>query len=194
MARVEVEEADLLSLQHIHGTVDMIMKNPETRRTFLQAAKKANPKLTIPEVDAAAPVLEEVRGIESKLEKFLEAQAERDRKAAEDASIRAFQNKWAEQEAQLRAVGWRANGIEAVKKFAEDNGIADLSIAADAFERRNPQPEPAQSSGAGWNLFGGGNADKEDTFVSDMMKSNGNDEGRLDREIRDALADIRSAR
>lgn len=194
MARVEIEESDLLNLQHIHGMVDTIMKQPELRRTFLQTAKKANPKLTIPEVDAAAPVLEEVRGIESKLEKFLEAQAERDRKAEENARIVAFQNKWAEQEAGLRASGWRANGIEAVKKFAEDNGIADLSIAADAFERRNPQPEPAQSSGAGWSLFGGGSSDKEDTFVADMMKSSGNDEGRLDREIRDALADVRSAR
>jgi hypothetical protein len=195
MARVEIEEADLLNYRHIHGMVDTIMRQPELRKTFLETAKKANPRLAIPEVDAAAPVLAAVGGIQKRLTDFLAAQTERERKAEEDGRIRAFQSRWADQEQALLRGGWQAKGIEGVKKFAEENGISDLGIAADAFERRNPQPDPARSSGGGWgNLFGGGAVSTEDTFVKDMMNASGQDEGRLDREINATLADIRGAR
>ena len=195
MATVEIEEADLLNYRHIHGMVDTIMKQPELRKTFLETAKKANPRLAIPEVDAAAPVLAAVGGIEKRLTDFLAAQTERERKADEDGRIRAFQSRWADQEQALLRGGWQAKGIEGVKKFAEENGISDLGIAADAFERRNPQPDPAQSSGAGWGaLFGGNTPSEGDTFVSDMMKSSGENEARLDREINATLADIRGVR
>ena len=56
MAAREIEESDLLSLQHISSVVDAVMKQPATRTQFLQLAKRANPGLSIPEVDAAAPV------------------------------------------------------------------------------------------------------------------------------------------
>lgn len=192
MAKIEIEEADLANYQHLSGVVDTLMKSPDTRQSFLHLAKKANPKLAIPEVDAAAPVLNAIGGINKKVDDFINAQAAKDAKAEEDAAIRAFKNTWTEQETQLRQAGWRTPGIDEVRKFAEANSIADLTIAADAYERRNPQPDPAQSASAGWGLFG--DRTEADTFVADMMKSSGNDETRLDQEIRAALNDVRSAR
>lgn len=190
MAKAEIEESDLLNLQHISGVVDQVMKAPETRAQFLRLAKAANPKLSIPEVDAAAPVIGAVNSLNKKFDDFVTAQAEKERKAIEEGQINTLRNAWAADEAQLRSEGWRAQGIEQVRKFAEDNGISNLRIAADAFERRNPQPDPAQSRAAGWSLFAGPEA--EDTFIKDMMDSAGNNESRLDAEIRQTLADVRS--
>jgi hypothetical protein len=191
MAKVEIEEADLLSYQHISGVVDKVMRaSPQTRTQFLHLAKQADPKLSIPEVDAAAPVIGAVHTLNKKMDDFIAAQAAKEREAAERAQISSLQGKWNEAEQQMRRAGWRQAGIDQVKKFAETNGIADLSIAADAFERRNPQPEPATSR-VGWNLFTGPEA--EDTYIKDQMAAMGDSESRLDKEIRDTLAEVRSA-
>lgn len=207
MAKVEIEESDLLNMRHVAGVVETVMSDPESRRQFLHIAKARNPKLSIPEVDAAAPVMAEVRGITSKMDEFMAAQqkAEEDRQkkfdefmakqaedrrlAEEQAQVQKFQQTWAEQEAELRKEGWRTPGLDQVKQFAEANGIANLKIAADAFERRNPQPGPVESR-PGWNLFQG--PAEEDTFVKDQMQAQGNDDSRLDREIAATLAEIRA--
>lgn len=208
MAKVEIEEADLLNMRHVAGVVEQVMAVPEARSQFLRLAKTANPKLSIPEVDAATPVLAEMKAQGSKMDEFIEeqkqyaaaqqtkmdeflaAQAEDRRKAEEDKKIQAFQTTWDQQAAKLRRDGWRQSGIEQVQKFAEDNGIANLEIAADAFERRNPQPGPVESR-PGWNMFNTG-PQPEDTFVPDQMKAQGNDDSRLDREIQATLAEIRA--
>ena len=185
----EIEEADLLNLTHISNVVDQVMKTPETRGAFLQIAKKANPRLAIPEVDATAPFVGAIQGINKKLDDFITSQAEERRQAQQDAALRSFQTAWERDEADLRRDGWRDAGITQVKKFAEDNAIANLRIAADAFERRNPQPGPVDSR-VGWNLFTGPEA--EDTFIKDQMNAQGNDDARLDAEIRATLAEVRA--
>ena len=189
MASREIEESDLLSLQHISSVVDAVMKQPATRAQFLRLAKTAKPELSIPEVDAAAPVIGAVNGLNKKMDDFIAAQAEKERKAEEQSHINALQSRWASAEENLRRAGWRQQGIDQVRQFAEANGIADLTIAADAFERRNPQPGPADSR-VGWNLFTGPEA--EDTYVQDQMNAQGESDSRLDKEIRDTLAEIRA--
>jgi hypothetical protein len=190
MATKEIDESELLGMQHIAGVVDAVMKTPATRSQFLRLAKQAKPDLSIPEVDAAQPVIAAVQETNKRLNDFITAQAEKERKAEEDRQITNFQSRWAQDEADLRREGWRPTGIDQVKKFAEENGIANLRIAADAFERRNPQPGPVDSRAAGWNLFTG--PAEEDTFVKDMMDTGGESETRLDKEIRDTLNEIRS--
>jgi hypothetical protein len=190
MAKVEIEETDLAAYQHVKGVADAIMANPSTRSGFLRLAKTANPKLAIPEVDAAAPVMEAVAGVNKKLDEFIAAQQEQARKDAEAAAVRVMQSTWRDAESQLLQRGWLKAGVEEVKKFAEANGISDLTIAADAFERRNPQPMPAASASS-WNLFQ--RPEAEDTFVKDMMNGRGENESRLDQEIQQTLADVRSA-
>ncbi len=207
MAKVEIEEADLLNMRHIAGVTDAIMKIPAARQQYLQLAKAANPNLSIPEVDAAAPVIAALQTSNKKMDEFIEAQrqseierqkkfddfmaqqAEDKRLAEEQKTVAAFQQTWEQQKAELRKQGWRQSGIDQVTAFAEANNIADLSIAADAFERRNPQPGPVESR-PGWNLFT--NPTQEDTFVKDQMNAQGNDDSRLDREIAETLAEIRS--
>ncbi len=207
MAKVEVEEADLLNLRHIAGVTDAIMKVPAARSQYLNLAKQANPNLSIPEVDAAAPMLAALSGHNQKMDAFMEAQkaadaarqtkmdeflatqAEAKRLDDEAKQIATFNQTWDQQETKLRREGWREAGLKQVREFAELNGIASLEIAADAFERRNPQPGPVESR-PGWNLFTG--PAQEDTFVKDQMQAQGNDDTRLDREIAETLAEIRA--
>lgn len=190
MALKEIDESELLGMQHIAGVVDAVMKTPATRAQFLQLAKKAKPDLSIPEVDAAAPVYAAMQQTNKKIDDFIAAQAEERRKDAEDRQVAKFQERWTQDEADLRRDGWRQAGLDQVKKFAEDNGISSLRIAADAYERRNPQPGPVDPRAGGWNLFTG--PQEEDTFVKDMMDTQGEGDSRLDKEIRDTLNEIRS--
>lgn len=207
MAKVEIEESDLLNMRHVANVVNSVMADAGSRREFLRLAKSRNPTLSIPEVDAAAPIIEEVNSVRKMQEDFIESQravdADRAKKmdeflaaqeaartaAEEEKRVTAFQQTWEQQESQLRREGWRDSGIEQVRKFAEDNGISNLRIAADAYERRNPQPGPVESR-PGWNLFQ--QPETEDTFVKDQMEKQGEDDSRLDREIADTLAEVRA--
>lgn len=193
MALREVEEADYNAARGVVTVVDQIMKNPEARKLILQARKIADPNVSIPEIDATTPVNASLTEVKGELASLRADLAERDRKATEEKTLRQFEEKWNGQAAVLRAKGWREAGIDQVKTFAEENGIADLSIAADAWEARNPAPAPSTSGGGLFGMFGG-QADDKDTFIEDMMKAGGNDDARLDREIAATLADVRSGR
>jgi hypothetical protein len=126
---------------------------------------------------------------QTKMDEFLAAQEAAKVQAEDDKRIGAFQKTWEDQKADLRKQGWRQSGLDQVVAFAETHGISDLTIAADAFERRNPQPGPVESR-PGWNLFTG--PTEEDTFVKDQMTAMGNDDSRLDKEIAATLAEIRA--
>src|ERR1700679_2268357 len=102
MATKEIDESELIGMQHIAGVVDAVMKTPATRSQFLRLAKQAKPDLSIPEVDAAAPVLAAVQDTNKRLNDFITAQAEKERKAEEDRQVSAFQSRWAQDEAELR--------------------------------------------------------------------------------------------
>ena len=191
MAKIEVDEATYNALNHISTTVENIMKNPKTRTPFMQITKAANPNLAIPEVDAAAPAVAAIQQINKKLDDFVAAQAEKEAKAAEQRALDTFQAKWDAQAEELRRAGWRQNGIDAIKSFAEANHISDLAIAAKAYEYDNPMPQPERSGAAGWNLFMPKEA--EDNYIEELMKSGGDNEALLDQEIRKTLADVRAA-
>jgi hypothetical protein len=190
MANREIDEAEYAALSAVNGTVSAILSNPTARALMLKATKVARPNAVIPEIDAAEPINAAVSDVKGEIAKLREDLAERDRKAEEAARVSTFASKWADQQADLRRAGWRSAGIEAVVKFAEENGISDLSIAADAYAVRHPEPEPSAVGNGAWSMFGteGG---KEDTFVQDMMKSGGNDERRLDQEIASIIRDSR---
>lgn len=197
MAERTLDEAEYNALQSVHGVVAQILKNPAGRKLLLQARKAVDPNVSIPEIDAAEPINTAVADVKGDIA-ALRAELATDRQQrADEARVAAFAGKWADQEAGLRAQGWRNDGITAIRKFAEENAISDLSIAADAWEKRNPAPDISTGGAGAWNMFNGGAGgagDKEDTFVEDMMKAAGNDERRLDKEIAETIAAARQAR
>jgi hypothetical protein len=194
MARIEVDEADFNAAAGVTAVVNRMMQNPAARKLILQARKTVDPNVNIPEIDAAAPINASVDDVRGELSKLRQELAERDRKAEEERTIANFNQKWEGQASQLRAAGWRQAGIDAVKTFAEENGIVDLSIAADAWQARNPTP-PTTLNGGNIGLFGSGRSgDTEDTYIADLMKSGGDNDARLDQEIRATLNDLRANR
>lgn len=196
MARIEVEEADYNAAAGVTAVVQRMMSNPAARKLILQARKTVDPNVNIPEIDAAAPINAAVDDVRGELNKLRAELAAKDQAAEEERTLARFNAKWEGQASQLRASGWRQAGIDAVKTFAEENGIADLSIAADAWQARNPAPAPS-TSGGNFGLFGNRD-DADDTYVMDLMKSGspgGNvDERRVDKEIAAAIADARANR
>ena len=192
MADRTIDEAEYAALAGVNAVVTEIMRVPAARQMLLRARKTANPDIPIPEIDAAAPVITRIDGAMDEIRKLREDLAERDRKADEERRVAAFAGKWDEQKAQLRRDGWRLSGIDGVVKYAEEHGIADLTIAADSYAVRHPEPTVMASGNGAWNMFNTTGPDQTDTFVEDMMKSGGNDERRLDREIADIIRQART--
>lgn len=193
MADRTIDEAEYAALHGVNAVVSEIMKVPAARQMLLKARKTANPSAVIPEIDAAAPVIASVDGALEEIRKLRDDLAERDRKADEDRRIAQFTSRWEDQKAQLRRDGWRSTGIDGVVKYAEEHGISDLTIAADSYSVRHPEPTVSTSGTGAWNMFNSAAPDQADTFVEDMMKSGGNDERRLDREIADIIRQARTA-
>ncbi len=213
MAKVEVDESDFLASQATIRAVNGMLANPEARKLLLQARKKADPSVAIPEIDAAAPIQSsvdafktemaaalaaerEARAADLKSERealaAMRAEREAEKEAAKQAALIAdFQNNWNRQKAQLRADGWRDEGIEAIEKHAQERGIADLEIAAAHWEKLHPPAEPVTPNGSGsWGFMEGN--DENDKFVKAMIESRGEDEAALQTEINAALKDFRS--
>ena len=80
MALVEIDDGELASYKQVATVVNGLMANPKTRRTLLQAQKELNPNLVIPELDATAPVLDELKSFRADL---AADKAERDAEKAE---------------------------------------------------------------------------------------------------------------
>lgn len=191
MAVREVEESEFLSAKAVLQSVNEMLANPEARERLLQARKIANPNAIIPELDTKSAISAELSEFKRMREEEKAERAREKQEAEENKRISEFTNGWEKQKNKLRDNGWREEGIEAVEAFAQENGIGNLQIAADAWEKRNPPAEPVQPNGFGsWGFFD--QPAQDDTFVKTMLESQGENEGALDAEIRATLKDFRN--
>ena len=163
MAIREVEESELQQLYNIAGLYQSSLKNPRTRQATLRIVKELHPNASIPELDAADPIREEVAELRERME-----QQERDRQARELQA--EFAKKWQEGQRLVRDKGYTAEGLEQVEKFMQDNAIADHRIALPAFEALNPTAQPINPSGrSAWD-FGAPGAAGEDKLLDSLVK------------------------
>lgn len=189
MARVEIEEHELQSGKAVISAVNEMLNNSEARKLLMQARKKANPNVILPEFDTQEQVKSDLEQMREMLAAD-KAERQREREEMENSrKVSEFTKQWERKKRGLRERGFTDEGIQAVEAFAQENGIADIEIAADAYEKRNPPPEPVQSSSARWNFFDQPEAD--DNFTTKMIESRGENEGALDAEIQRALRDVR---
>ncbi len=212
MATREIDESEFLASQATIKAVNEMLAHPEARSLLLHARKKANPSVVIPEIDAAAPIQNSVAAFKAEIAAEMKAdrearaaelKAERDareamaaeRKAEKEAAAQAelvskFHAEWDRQKGQLRADGWRDEGIAAIEKHAQERGIADLEIAAAHWEKLHPPAEPVTPNGSGsWGFMDG--APDDDKFMKAMIESRGEDDAALNSEINAALKDFR---
>ena len=191
MALIQIEESELLQRQGVVDVLNKMLGNPEARKLVLQARKITEPGVSIPEIDAAAPLNGALNEIRKELQADRAArQKERD-EADQQRRLDEFNAGLDRQRTMLRQQGWTEEGLTEVLKHAQERGIPDLEVAAAHYEKLHPPSEPVSPNGASgsWGFFEESAA--EDTFVKDMIASQGNNEAALDKEIRLALADVR---
>lgn len=145
----EIDEGTLAQLRGAHQLLDKLLRDPKTRHDAEKLVKVHRPDFPTTE-DAAAPYLKQIKTLEDKLDKFLEAQTN----AKQDAEAEgAF--------GRLRASGYTDEGIGKIKKLMADRTIPDVEAAAALFDKLNPAPPP-QPPGLHSTSWGIGDSTQDD--------------------------------
>src|ERR1700679_1332004 len=142
----EIDETRLGSLNAIAQIADSLLKNPKTRKKYLEAVKEARPDLPIPEIDAAAPVQVEVNSIREEFTKELKALREERENEKKDRQLDSIRSQYNKGKQELADLGYTPEGIADLEKFMETNGLTDFTLARKAYEFDNPRPAPARPS------------------------------------------------
>ncbi len=190
MAKVEIEEADLLASNQVVASVRAMLANKDARQHVLKAQKIINPSAVIPEIDAAAPydaALGEVNKTVAALQKRLDDDAtarETEKKTNE------FKDSWDKQKRELLAQGWSEEGVAKAEEHAQKEGIPSLRAAANDFLALNPPPPPATPSSAGsFNMFDAGSREGEQ--IKKIFESKGGDDMAVNAIVNETLAEMR---
>ncbi len=191
MALVEVDENDWNASKQVVQSMQNLLNSPKTRRDLLRLQKQLNPHLVIPEIDSAEPVLNEVTAVSKRLEEMQKRldDADEARKTAESRG--ELMKRWNTGRSNLRNSGYTDEGLDQVEKFMEEHGLADHKIAAAAFEKLHPAPEPVRSSRTGaFDLFGPQSDDKSSEYMKALM-SDPESNNALDGLINETLRSVR---
>jgi len=114
----------------------------KNRRKLLELVKEEFPQASIPEIDAAAPVLDEVKQTREEMA-ALKKQLEEEKKAQAEAKREQELSGYVEKNRKmLRDQGWLPEGIEKVEKLMTERGLTDYEAAAALVERMEPKDEP----------------------------------------------------
>jgi hypothetical protein len=196
MPMVEIDEAQLRQSQAVIETVNRMMADPKSRRMVLEARKIVEPNVSIPELDAAAPIHNELAALRKQQEDFIKAQEERAAKEADDKRQDKLRADWAANRRRFEAEGYDSEGVKKIEEFMEKNGIVDGDIALAAWERKNPRPNPAPSHSGNSHMFRDfhpeAKKDGMDESIKRLMASRGEDSGALDALISSAVSDVRN--
>ena len=148
MALVEIDEGELASYKQVNSIMHQLVSSPKTRQKLLQLRKEADPNLVIPEIDAAAPVMEEVKTLANQVSEAVKLFTEDKQARMEQERLSTVREQWNKGRSKLLQGGYTEEGLQAVEKFMEERGVADHEIAAAAFEKLHPPQEPIRSVGA----------------------------------------------
>lgn len=196
MAVIEIDEADIIAAGGL-GTakankalLDKIAQNPATRGKFLELVKEIAPNVSIPEIDAAKPIVEKLTAFEKRIdERFAEFDKQRGDRDAKEAETRV-KGEIDSNRKKLRSQGWTDEGITNVEKLMTERGITDYEIAAAAFEKMQPPAEPVLPTGydRSWHIGSPDEGDKmHDGWLKDANKQKA-------KEVADFFAERRAAR
>lgn len=190
---IEVTEEEFRKSKELREQVQALLAHPKARRKVLEARRELDPKVPIPELDAPDPIDEKLNPFAKQLADFKKEVDERESKREQDARIADIVAKKDRGISQLRGEGWNDEGIKAVEKIMEDQGILDPMIAAAYHEKLHPPPVPIAQTGRGpWDFMG--DIPKEgDDDLKKLVETKGEDSGLLHKMAIDALNEVRGA-
>ena len=203
MALIEVDGDEFAKLQaELNGArnsktlLDKLGANPKTRQKVLSLMKEADPSLAIPEIDAAQPVLDDIKALREELAAERKAAADEKAKQAKEQEERETAADIDRGRQLLRKRGYQDEGIAKIEEIMQQRRIPDYEAAALILEQTQPKDEPVIPSNMGrsFDMFGA----PEDT--NDLLKairsSNPNNQKALmqwqGRELSSALRAVRA--
>lgn len=188
---VEVDETELLQSKQLKDHLAALMKNPKSRRKVLEAQKELDPNTAIPELDSTEPALSAVEEMRKDLAAFRKEENDRREKEDADRKTAQLQTSVSAGLAKLRSRGWTDDGIKAVEKIMEDEGILNPEIAANHYEKLHPPPQPATPSGTGSYGFMDMPADDSMADYKKLIEHKGNDDSLVSKMANDVLNEVR---
>lgn len=191
MAKIEVEESDLVALRRVNTFAETALNNPKTRRQMLEIQKALNPDAVIPEIDATDHVMNAVNAVSAKVDSMMTALTARDTAADDARRTSALQEKMAAGQKMLRDHGYNEEGITKIEALMLAEGIVSYAAGLALFERQNPAPPPADNSRPG--RFGdmSGNDVQTDDFKK-LWDSQGQSEEWLQESLRNVRSEFRN--
>lgn len=151
----EIDENQLVAFQNLNGFVQKAMANPKTRREMLKIQKVIHPEIAVPELDAADPVLDELKALRTQFEEDKQAREDAAAKSADESQKSQWERQWLSGRKKLVDSGVNAEGVEAVEKLMSERSIADHEAGWALFERLNPPPPPPMTGSSRFNWFEG---------------------------------------
>jgi len=189
---IEVDETEYQNQQLLTALYSKMMQNPKSRELLTKAAKEVNPNAVTPELDAKEQIRGEIEPLRETIA-ALQKRIEDDTAAREQEKlVNQFTSQWDAQKAALRKQGWTDEGIEKAEEHAKTLGIANLEVAAAHFEKQNPPPPVAQSSGVGpFDTFNSSDRDNEN--FKKLLAAGADGDPMVENDmIRQAITDFRS--
>lgn len=197
---VEVDEEQWIRASNISSEVAKIWNssNPEAKLLVQRAQKLVNPAAVTPELDRFNERAAGEKQVKDELEalKAQIAKDKADREAAEQ--LAALRSSTDSQISKIkREQRLTDEGVAAVRKIMEEEGILNAEAAYALFEKRNPPPPPGTPGGIGgaWNFLElGAEQDDGTKYAKALLDSKGKNDSVLNREVFAALNDIRGQR
>lgn len=190
---VEVDELQWNSAQNTIRALQGMLNNPKTRKKVLEAFKENNPNVTVPELDAAAPVEQKIEAVSEAVHTFMkEFREEREKEKTESklAQIKAAQEAG---RAMLKGRGYTDEGIKALEEFRDTKGLVDYEDAVKLFELDHPPARVAEPNG-NMNFFGMvQNEAAAGDFHKKLMESRGEDNHAVNQMAMNAIAELRGS-
>jgi hypothetical protein len=188
----EIDEEDVRASVTLRNTIGNWMKNPAARRKMLEAHKTFDPKAEIPELDQPDPLDAKVSPLAAKIAD-LEKQIADDKAAREQKEkLETLSNKIETGLARIAETErLTPEGIAAVRKLMEDEGITNPEIAWSHFQRLHPPQMPVTpgGNGAAWNFMDPPADDQVD--LRKLIETKGESEAVVNKLVRDTLGDLR---
>jgi hypothetical protein len=193
---VEVDEAEYNQMVALRGVASKIVANPAARRQLEQAHKLVDPNASTPMLDQERLQNEPLTALKTEMQaKIDKLEKEREDEKRENA-LTAIAGRQTADFAKLRKEGYTDEGIAAVQKLMEDEGITKVNNAVAIFERNNPPQMPSTPqggmTGTSWG-FADVN-DNTDNLIKELIGSKGENNSVTDRMAAQALQDFRGRR
>lgn len=123
-------------IEQMAATYHGILNNPETRSLALQATKKINPELSIPELDLEARTRAGFQAIDKKNQELEQQIRERDAK-----------DRIREARSGLKEQGFTNDDVSAIEKIMMDEHIPSYETAAKYYKGQRTIAEPTPNMG-----------------------------------------------